>query len=300
MADAQHGLVRQDQAHAVGYDRWALQRLVESGRFERLTCRVLRQAGSARTTQQLHLAAVFDAEGGAVLADLSAAAAWEIPGFRVREPVEVTRVGERTGLRPRLATIRPVRFVTPDHTTMLAGVPTLTLPVTLYRLAARLAFPRFERAADTVCGRCPMVLEALHLLLPQLQARGRNGITAMREFLAPRPVGYQGPHTGVEARVNQVLRDAGEEPLENQVDLGGHSWVGRVDLVDRSVPFVLEVNSRTYHSSMSDRRDDERRYAALRAAGFQVVVVDDDVVWHRPAELVALVRHHRNRGPQPG
>lgn len=293
IADQQHGLVRIEQAHAAGFDRYAISRLTQQGPFERLGPRLLRQRGSPRTTAQDHLAAAYDAGRGAVVSDLSAAAMWALPGCGVQTPVELARLNTRSGARPHLGVIRPVRFLEQDLVTTIDGVPVITLPVVLYRLAALLTWARFERIADTVCGRSPQVLAALHLLMPRLSARGRNGITAMREFLGTRPIGYQGPHSALEARVLQILREAGEPLLRPQVDLGGQSWIGRVDFRDPHSQLVLEVQSRTYHSSRSDRIEDDARFRRLRDAGLSPVGVDDDLVWHRPWEVLEIVRQHR-------
>ena len=57
----------------------------------------------------------------------------------------------------------------------------------------------------------------------------------MGALLLKRPVGYRPPESGLEARFMQILADAGEPPLERQVDLGGHDWIGRVDFLDRAL-----------------------------------------------------------------
>lgn len=64
---------------------------------------------------------------------------------------------------------------------------------------------------------------------------------------------------------------------------------------------LVEILSRTYHSSLSDRLADEARFAAFRAAGFlEVVPVWEDQVWQRPWELVEAVRDARARARRTG
>ncbi|HEX2701508.1 MAG TPA: hypothetical protein VHM89_15010, partial [Acidimicrobiales bacterium] len=48
-------------------------------------------------------------------------------------------------------------------------------------------------------------------------------------------VSRQAPASGLEARFARLLAEAGGAPLEAQVDVGGHEWVGRVDFLDRSL-----------------------------------------------------------------
>lgn len=198
-------------------------------------------------------------------------------------------------LRTTLGVVRERRLLARHHMTEVAGIPVLTLPVLLYQLAGRLHPDRFERVASSVIGRSPGVLRALHALLPELAERGRNGITTMRAFLDANPAGTRLP-TGLERRFEELVAAAGEKPLVRQVDLGGHEWLGRVDYLDPQLRLVVEIQSRTYHSSALDRRADQRRVDQLRAAGVaDVLLVDEDLIWHQPSEVGAAVRAARRR-----
>lgn len=302
IVDGQHGVAARRQLRCAGVSRAVEARLVTAGMLEPLSSRVVRARGVPRTDVQGVMAATLDAGAGSVAADLTAAALWSVPGIGFSREVTLVRQRGSGTSRSELARVGTWSRLPPEHTTMVCGVPTLTLPLTLFRLGALLPWPRFERLADTVCGRAPRVLEALHCLLPGLAASGRNGVTAMRQFLDTRPPGFQGPHSNLEARVRQILRDAGERPLEHQVDLGGHSWIGRVDLFDRQVPFVLEVNSDTFHGMPTHRVHDAERAARLEAAGFgPVIEIPESTVWNQPWELVETVRQARSgpRRPPP-
>ena len=57
----------------------------------------------------------------------------------------------------------------------------------------------------------------------------------------------------------------------------------------------MEVQSEAFHSALVDKRRDEQRLAALRAAGFVVVEVTDEQVWYHPDEVVAAVLQARRR-----
>lgn len=83
--------------------------------------------------------------------------------------------------------------------------------------------------------------------------------------------------------------------MRRQVDLGGDSWSGRVDFRDADLPFVVEIFSRRYHSSLSDIEHDERRLARLRADGFVVVVIWDEQSFSHGYEVSALVRRVRDQ-----
>ncbi|HSH23618.1 MAG TPA: hypothetical protein VK975_06110, partial [Acidimicrobiales bacterium] len=108
------------------------------------------------------------------------------------------------------------------------------------------------------------------------------------------PLGYIAPASGTEARLARLLAEAGEAPLDRQVDVGGHEWVGRVDFADPALKILVEVDSALHHSSRLDRAADRRRDGALGDAEWQWVVrISEDQVWRRPREAVALVRQAR-------
>lgn len=147
-----------------------------------------------------------------------------------------------------------------------------------------------------MCNRSPAVLAGLHRVLDELGGRGRTGTAVVRELLATRPVGAVLPASGLEARVIRILEEAGEPPLERQVDVGGHEWIGRVDLVDSAVGLIVEIDSAAHHSSKLDRERDRRRDEALYAAGWRLVLrIPEDDVWQRPREVVARVRAARRQ-----
>lgn len=116
----------------------------------------------------------------------------------------------------------------------------------------------------------------------------------MRALLAERGRDYIPPASGLENRVVQILRSAGERPLRRQVNCGSDSgWIARVDFIDAEVPFVLEVQSDRYHSSLLDRRADCERIARLETAGYVVATVTETDVWHHPDTVLDIVRNGR-------
>ena len=293
-AEEHHGLVRSDELFAAPMSVRARNRLVCGPDVERLSTRVFRRVGSPRTPHQATLAAVLDAGSGVAVAGMSAAWLWRLPGFEFTEPVELTRARSVSHpSRPTIGRVKERRALPDDHITAVDGIPVIILPVLLFQLAGSLRDGRFIRAADTVVGRSPAVLHALHDLLPTLAARGRNGIGLMRAYLAERPAGARVP-TGLERRFEKIVEEAGLAPLRRQVDVGGHSWIGRVDYLDDALGLVVEIQSATYHSSVTDRRVDDRRAAALLAAGFRgVLQVDEDAIWYRPRDAVGALRRAR-------
>ncbi len=124
----------------------------------------------------------------------------------------------------------------------------------------------------------------------ELFEHGRTGSALMRRLLADRDAGYIPAASGLEGRFLALLLAAGLELPERQVDLGGEGWVGRVDFYYRHLRLVIEIDSDIHHTSKLDRQSDARRDAALAAAGFTVLRIDEHEVWGRPQVAVAKVR----------
>ena len=248
------------------------------------------------------MAAVLDAGKGVAVAGDAGAWLWTVPGFPLALPVELTRersVGKVH--RPLLGVVHERRQLPPHHVTTVAGIPVLTLPVLLYQLAGRLSPARFERVADTVVGRSPAVLGAMHELLPELGARGRNGIGVIRSYLEVRPVGTI-PPSGLERKFERNFEETGRRPPRRQVNLGGHEWIGRVDYVDDDPSLIIEIQSNTFHSSLLDRRADDVRVAELLDAGFRgVLLIPEELVWYQPRNMLESVRLARTalNSPDP-
>jgi hypothetical protein len=292
LAATQHGLVTRQQLLEAGRDwTWVCRRL-DAGILLQISSRVLRVAGIPQTPRQAAMASVLDAGGPATLARRSALSAWGIPGFELA-PAHVvrTRIGR---VRPADASVHTSRRLLAHHVTAIHGLPVTTMARTLVDVAGELPFARLERICDWAWARGLLTGLSLHRTVSELAGRGRKGSAALRQLVADRPIGHRPPESNLEARVAQVLRDAGEPPLERQPDLGhDDGWIGRVDFVDRRWWIVFEVQSDLFHGSVSAGRDDDARIAALRAAGFTVVELREFDVWHRPHRIVAAVRAAR-------
>ncbi|MDQ6714537.1 MAG: endonuclease domain-containing protein [Actinomycetota bacterium] len=235
------------------------------------------------------MAAVLDAGRGAALSHAAAAALWKIPGF---EPgaVEVSRPRGGTRRRSSLALVHEPGLLPPHHVTQTQGVPVTVVARTLFDLAGALRPGRLERALDNCLARGLTTPGALQAITSELAQHGRSGSALMRALLAVRGPNYVAPASGLESRFLWLLRREGIREPVRQVDVGADAWVGRVDFAYPDRKVVIEVDSDLHHTSRLDRQADSRRDAALQAAGFQVVRVTAEQVWHRPDEAIGVVR----------
>jgi very-short-patch-repair endonuclease len=290
LSEMQHNLVSRAQARRLGVDRAAIARRVRRGDWIEVSSRVLRRAGAADDVEEPIMATVLH-HGEDAMASLRAAAwLWGIPGY---EPGHLDVIRDRTlagGSRPH----RP-RFDLDRYRTVVRGVPVTTLPVTLLQLAGTgaVSYARLDRIVGTILGRAPALLAVFESTLAELARSGRPGVRLFREVLAQQEL-TSVPLTGLERRFETILRNAGERPMERQVDLGGHSWVGRVDYLDRSLLLVAEIDSVTFHSSRPDVLRDAERDTNLLAAGWRKVLrIPEEWIWYEPWRVVEAVREAR-------
>ena len=291
----QYGFVAWRQAAAAGMSRRGWNRLLDGPIFEAATPRVLRLVGAPEHPRGVLMLGVLDGGAGTYAGRRSAAALWELPGFAFR-PVELTRGKHVRGREQIVGRVFTVRYL-PDHfVTTVHGIPTVTLPVTLFQLAGIEHPKRVQRLVEMVAARSPGTLRALHELLPEVAERGRNGITTMRAILKENPPGDRLPDSGLERRFEAILREAGLPPLRRQVDLGGHDWIGRVDFVDDEVGAVFEVDSLVHHTGAMREADDAERDEALLALGVRAIErIAEEWIWYDAARVVRIVRGTRDR-----
>jgi very-short-patch-repair endonuclease len=292
LAERQHSVVGRHQSRDLGATRSQLEHRAQGPDWERATPNVLRLRGSPTTDLQRAMTAVLDAGAGAVLSHQSAAALWELPGFRLRA-LEVTsvRIGPRRD--QRLAKLHLTRVLPAPHVTRNDGIPVTTPARTVFDLAAVVHPLRVKRALETAWSKRLLDGVGMAAVLDDLGKRGRAGTTVIRELLADRGPGYIPPDSGLEARFNDILIRDGQRPMERQVHVGGDTWLGRVDFYDRAARLIVQIDSERYHAALVDREADEAQTAALKAAGFEVLRFTDFEVWYCAADVAAKVRRAR-------
>ncbi|HKY15718.1 MAG TPA: type IV toxin-antitoxin system AbiEi family antitoxin domain-containing protein [Microthrixaceae bacterium] len=288
IAAAQHGALSRNQLREAGVDRYTVRRRIQAGLLVKVSPRVFIVHGSPPTDTQRCWCAVLDADG--VISHDSALASWGTPGFDLID-LEVTRLRGGRERESHLATVHEPRLLMPHHLTMFGDVPLTTPARTLFDVAGRLPPRRLERALDTMWAAGLVNRAVLDQMMDDLAKRGRPGISTMRDLLADRAAHYRPPESGLEARFQDLMKRAGLGSFERQVNVGGEdTWLGRSDFRHQRRPVVVFVDHARWHSALIDRRRDEEQRRELEDAGFEVVRVTDVDVWHRPAQVVELVR----------
>jgi very-short-patch-repair endonuclease len=294
LAERQYGVVCREQAHGLGLSKAAIASEVRQGRWVALTPMVLRRTGAPPTFRQRAFAAVLDGGAGAVLSHHSAAALWEIPGYRL-DDLHVTRPRDGSRRPSRLAKFHQPLKLPATHVAVCAGIPVTTPARTVFDLAALVHRYRLERTLDNAWSR--RLLDGMQMarVLDVLAKRGRTGTVAIRELLAERGPDYIPDDTGLEARFEDVLRRGAEPPMRRQVNVGGEEWIGRIDFVDPELPVLVQIDSSRFHGSLLDIERDRQQTAALEDAGFAVVRLSDFHVWYDTEHVLTEVRSARSR-----
>jgi hypothetical protein len=189
LAERQHGLFTRVQALGAGATRTAIEHRLRHRRWLAVTTGVYRLPGPKLTWHQRLQAAILGAGAGSVASHASAAALWELPGFRPGA-LEVLRPrgvhhGARQHARSGEALGRiheTVRLPKQDVTTR-DGLPVTTPSRTLFDLAFTISEKRLERAVDNALA---MGLVAIGDLERQLKRSDHSGRRAapLRRLLA--------------------------------------------------------------------------------------------------------------------
>jgi hypothetical protein len=299
LAALQCGVIGIHQMGNVGGDHRWWTNARRNGRWEPLSDHVLRADGTPATVEQRAFAGVLDAGPTAFLADGSALA-WFGTRNASLEPVQVARRRGTTNRSGALARAHRLRDVRACDVVVVRGLPVLSPIRAAWCEAARLsslpeewAVPRLERVVDDLHRAHLLTWEQLHDSIRCLGRRGRSGTTLMRAIAVERTPGTSATESRLEDRFVDVLAEAGVDPLEPQVVVGGDRPIGRTDFRDPDLPMVAEINSLTFHTTPSDRDADRRRYAQLVAAGFAVAVVWEDDLWSNRTDVLRVVAEAR-------
>lgn len=219
---------------------------------------------------------------------MACASWWGLRGCSDRPVTLATTSSSRR--TTELALVRRVRNLSSRWVVSLRGVPTVRPEYLAIQLFGDCSFERAETLVDRLWAMRLLSAPSIEICLADLGRSGRNGILGVRQYLERRPPDYIPPATGLEGRVKRILEEAGV-PMRRQVNSGAEMWTGRVDFRHADLPLILEVQSETFHTALTDVEHDERRHAQLVADGFVYREVWDADVWARPRQVVETVKN---------
>lgn len=270
------GLVTRPEALHAGVPRTTLDSWVARGLLEAVEVGVFRQPGSAAPDTQHLLAAVLRAGHGARLSGWSACALHRLEGFELTAvPWVVIPVDRR---------VRGVEFVVQRSTlpradfATVAGIPTVTPVRALIDAAARVSAKVLRVAIDDARRRGLVDLERL---LDRAVALGRHpGALAIRRMFGSGVLDQDGE---LERQLALALATVGLRPIWGMEVLPGVV----PDACFPEASYVLEGDSRRWHTIESDLAADLSREGLLHADAWHITRVRPTDLLHRGEELLA-------------
>jgi len=172
--------------------------------------------------------------------------------------------------------------VRPDERTTRHGIPLTTVARTIIDLATTLSPHALEQVVAEAHRRNLAKRAELQALLDRYPKRA--GTAALRRLLnGDRPPAFL--RSEAERRLLALIRRARLPAPETNATLGDFE----IDFLWREERLVVEVDGGAFHSALPDRRRDQRKDAALVAAGYTVVRIGWHQITEEPEATVALI-----------
>jgi very-short-patch-repair endonuclease len=288
IAARQHGAFTSSQADVVGLTRRGIEGLVRSGWCVRCSRGVFRVRAAPATKRQRLAIAVLSSGPDAWASHGSAAQLAEADWFGSARP-EVSRP-RGSSQRSGLAIVHGSLWLPPEHGTVRHGIPTTTPARTIFDLASCLPRARLDRVMDEFTRRQLCTVGQVQQVFFVLARRGRPGSGMVRAMLEDLGEERMVPASELERAFRRLIAGQGLPDPRFEVDLGGDTWIGRVDVIWSEARLVVELDSRRHHGGLTARDADRRRDNELMAEGWRVLRFTWDDLQRRPAEVMAALR----------
>ena len=284
---------RRRQASAHGVNRKRIARRIAHGLLVAEGPNLIRSTAAPLTLHARMIASLLEAGDDSALAFSTGAAFWRLPGFNY-QPLLLLRPVGRKARSLQFASIRTCTRLAPHHVLEVRGLRVTSPTRTLFDLALDISPGRLERALDTAWSMRLTDGPRLYAMLDEIRRCGRPGIEMLERLIVERGPDWVPPESGLERRFHDLLRKNDQLPMRLQVGVGDDRMIGRVDALDDDARVIVEIQSDRYHRSPSDVAADARRRAALEAAGWAVVEVWEDDLFHNPGPMLQQLRRVRS------
>jgi very-short-patch-repair endonuclease/predicted transcriptional regulator of viral defense system len=272
----QHGVIRRQQLHELGFTDEAIRHRLAKGRLHRVWPDVYAVGRPQLEQEGLWMAAVLTCGTRAVLSHDSAAQLWGVRkprGGAIHVSVPSPRDPRRRGIRVhRRGEVERTRH---------QRIPVTTPAQTIVDLAPRLTQRQLERVIDEADKLDLAHPDELHRMAQAQCGRGPSIVCAllsMRMFLLT--------DSDLERLLIPLAERAGLPTPETQVVVNGH----RVDFYFRERGLVVEADGGRYHRTPSEQRRDRIRDHAHAVAGLTSVRFTHDQIAHEPRYVARILR----------
>ncbi len=295
LARNQHALVALQQVRALGGERRHLDRRVRAGTLEQVNHHVYRIAGCVPTWEQQVLASVLGAGPGAIASHATAAALWDLEGFRRRGRGELSIPRGRYH-RPADARCHESTDLERCQVILRDGIPTTDLGRTLLDLGRYHNVARLRRIVEDARRRHRVEWEVVIGTLVRHARRGRHGVRRLRNVIALDVDRREVTDSDFELLVLALLAERGvPTPVLHHRVYVGDVLVAELDLAwpDRKV--AVELNGRLHREVAEVWERDHLKLVELQALGWHVLPFTWEAYAKRSDWLVRRVRQALER-----
>ncbi|MCB0995380.1 MAG: DUF559 domain-containing protein [Acidimicrobiales bacterium] len=289
LASAQHSVFSRAQALNIGFTDRQISTRLDTQRWQALGRGLYRLPGSRLDFPGRVMAACL-AIPSARASHETAAQLHGIDGVRTGRIV-VTVTPGTTHRSPLVDRVHEYSGLSSADTTVVAGIPTISIALTLFHLAAVLPRRRVHRLLDSVLVARRVTPPELFALADSWTKRGRRGRRTMLALLRRLDAGYQPTESELEFLLVELL-DAYD--ITQPTRQFRASWLqpvkGRIDFAYPLLRIVIEVDGRRWHSRDSTWERDLERDRVAQLEGWLVLRFSYDEVTERPDEVAATIR----------
>ena len=283
IAAANHGVVSRQLLRAAGMTNQRINRWLRSTALQPLGRGVYRFFESEGDLWQIS-AAVLSITGSA--ADLHTAA--RLHGLGAPQPELPQIVVRRSGTnRSGLARVRQMGHLPSVDLCSAEGVHSLTIARTVCELVPIMTSRASERIVTRALSQTALTESELMACDASLARRGRPGVQRRRERLAPLLTGQSADLSALERLFMLKYQTTLLPQLTAQFR---PPWFeGTIGIVDFGIDghrILVELDGRSWHSSVDARMADVRRDRRADRYGWRVVRFSWDEIVHRWAEVV--------------
>jgi very-short-patch-repair endonuclease len=189
-----------------------------------------------------------------------------------------------------LAQVHESRDLYQHHLALRERIPITSPARTVVDLAATAHPKRVERILDAAWSRRLLNIGELADIVFEVRGRGRSGVRLLDELIEARKK-MPRPGSALEMRYVDVLQRHGLPTMRRQVHLSDEEgWIGCVDFVANDNPLVVFIDGAAWHTSLTDRRHDDRQTTRIRALGYEVARFSDAQVLFEEDAIVTTLR----------
>ena len=295
LAALQEGVFTSIQAEAAGLSPRAIRWRLETGGFVRVVRDVLSVPDWPESSRRSLFVGTLAVPASAASRG-SAGHLNEMPLIDEKAPTVTVPKGvwrDLPGLR-----VHESRLLNPSDITVVGGLRATTPARTLVDVAAEVGWSRFFHVADRCLAADRPELGELIACYASLTRRGRRGAAKVTRYLRERTVPPVYDLSELEWMFEQLLLRFGLRlPIRQYRPPWFDGIRGVADYAVPKVKLIIELDGRSFHSTMQAFREDRRRDRLAREHGWTPIRYTYEEVRYRGEEVIAELRPYLGGAP---